>query len=334
MKLFVHFGSEGCFYVSLGTVVKLSAAQAQKPALCRTGGEKPKVVLRISESPTARFRTLLINLHPLKKLLLGRRGREVKTVLCVDGTRLSRGIWCLWVCKLLGDFFDIQLLVGGLQEQGISTFHAVALKDGQEPDVFLLLRWAGEEKSLLILSPRCERNADTCRGSSGDQGTLRETEGPDGFPWQCCTPVCSEWEPGRGMSSLQLWEVLGKEGNELGSAKIARWDYFLSRIERISSLWGHVNLLLSACSPLLFLSLFSLFLVYSFSLHPSPCIFLQSICFVFSLLLVFSLGGSDYSAALLNAVPSPEREKCCTRVALAAAAADIGRAEDGLLFAC
>lgn len=45
MKLLVHFGSEGGFYVSLGTVVKLSAAQAQKPALCRTGGEKPKVVL-------------------------------------------------------------------------------------------------------------------------------------------------------------------------------------------------------------------------------------------------------------------------------------------------
>ena len=56
----------------------------------------------------------------------------------------------------------------------------------------------------------------------GEQGRLRETEGLDGFPWQCCTPVCSEWESGGGMSSLQLWEVWGKEGDELGSAKIAR----------------------------------------------------------------------------------------------------------------
>lgn len=51
MKLFVHSGSEGCFYASLGTVVKLSAAQTQKPALCRAGGEKLKVVLQISERP-------------------------------------------------------------------------------------------------------------------------------------------------------------------------------------------------------------------------------------------------------------------------------------------
>lgn len=154
MKLLVHFGSECCFYISLGTVVKLSAAQAQKPALCRTGGEKPKVVLRISESPTARFWTLLINLHPLKKLLLGRRGKEVKTVLCVDGTQLSRGVWCLWVGQLLGDYFcfDTLLLVGGVQEQGIGTFRRVALKDGQELDLFLSPLWAGEQKSLLILS--------------------------------------------------------------------------------------------------------------------------------------------------------------------------------------
>lgn len=95
MKLLVHFGSEGCFYGSLGTVVKLSAAQAQKPALCQMGGEKPKVVLQISECSTACFQTLMINLHPLKKLLLGRRGREVKIVLCVDGTTLSGGVWCL-----------------------------------------------------------------------------------------------------------------------------------------------------------------------------------------------------------------------------------------------
>lgn len=79
------------------------------------------------------------------------------------------------------------------------------------------------------------------------------------------------------------------------------------------------------------LSLFSLFGVSFLPLHPSPCTFLQSIYFVFSPLLVFSLGDSDYSAALLNAVPSPEREKCCIRAALAATAADTGRAEDGLL---
>lgn len=55
-----------------------------------------------------------------------------------------------------------------------------------------------------------------------EQGRLRETEGCDGFPWQCCTPVCSEWEPGGGMYSLKLWEVWGKEGDELGSVEIAR----------------------------------------------------------------------------------------------------------------
>jgi len=85
LKLLVHFGSEGCFYISPGTAVKLSAAQAQKPALHRTGGEKPEVVLRISESPTARFQTLLVSLHPLKKLLLGRRGREEQIVGRVTG---------------------------------------------------------------------------------------------------------------------------------------------------------------------------------------------------------------------------------------------------------
>lgn len=88
-------------YTSLGTVVKLSAAQAQKPALCRTGGEKPEVVLRVSESPTAHFQTLLVNVRPLKKLLSGRRGTEVKIVLCGGGIRLSRGISCPWVCKQL-----------------------------------------------------------------------------------------------------------------------------------------------------------------------------------------------------------------------------------------
>lgn len=79
------------------------------------------------------------------------------------------------------------------------------------------------------------------------------------------------------------------------------------------------------------LSLFSLCVVSFLPLHPSPCMFLQSIYFVSSLLLGFSLGGSDYSAALLNAIPSLEREKCCTRAAVAATAADAGGAEDGLL---
>lgn len=72
MKLLVHFGSEGCFYASQGTVVKLSAAQAQKPALCGTGGEKPEVVLQISQSPAACFQILLIN--PL--LFRTRRGED------------------------------------------------------------------------------------------------------------------------------------------------------------------------------------------------------------------------------------------------------------------
>jgi len=79
------------------------------------------------------------------------------------------------------------------------------------------------------------------------------------------------------------------------------------------------------------LSLFSLFVVCFLPLHPSPRIFLQSIYFVSSLLLVIPLGGSDYSAALLNEVPSPEREKCRTGAALAATAAGTGRAEDRLL---
>lgn len=71
MKLLVHFGSEGCFYASLATAVKLSAAQAQKPALCGTGGEKPEV-LQISQSSAACFQILLI--YPL--LFRTRRGED------------------------------------------------------------------------------------------------------------------------------------------------------------------------------------------------------------------------------------------------------------------
>lgn len=97
-----------------------------------------------------------------------------------------------------------------VQEQGISAFHAVALKDGEELDLFLLSPWAGEQKSLLILSQRCDRNADSCRSWSGEQGTLRETEGCDGFPWQCRTLVCSEWEPGEDMSSLTALGGVGE----------------------------------------------------------------------------------------------------------------------------
>lgn len=54
----------------------------------------------LSKALTDLFWSLLISLHPLKKLLLRRRGREVRIVFCVAGTR---SVWCLWVGKGLGD---------------------------------------------------------------------------------------------------------------------------------------------------------------------------------------------------------------------------------------
>lgn len=114
MKLLVHFGSEGCFYASLGTVVKLSAAQAQKPALCGTGGEKPKVVPQISQSPAACFQILLIN-----PLLFGRRRGEDGAVQRWDQTWRGH----LMFCELVGSsviFSGIQLLGARARNQHFS----------------------------------------------------------------------------------------------------------------------------------------------------------------------------------------------------------------------
>lgn len=81
-------------------------------------------------------------------------------------------------------------------------------------------------------------------------------------------------------------------------------------MERLSSLWGDINSIFSAWPPLLwFLSLFSLSFGFASStpfLPPASLsnIFLHSTYSVSSLLLAFSLCGSDCSAAPLNAVPS------------------------------
>lgn len=114
MKLLVRFGSEGCFYASLGTVVKLSAAQAQKPALCGTGGEKPKVVPQISQSPAACFQILLIN-----PLLFGRRRGEDGAVQRWDQTWRGH----LMFRELVGSsviFSGIQLLGARARNQHFS----------------------------------------------------------------------------------------------------------------------------------------------------------------------------------------------------------------------